>query len=101
MNESVYKVFRQAEWKTFQQEGHFRGSKDDLRDGFIHLSTQQQVNGVIERFFSGVRPLYVAEFTEPALLKKLKWEDSGSGELYPHLYGSDLQTADMTGFVKL
>lgn len=37
MKYSVYKIFRQAEWKTFQQEGHFKGSMDDLRDGFIHL----------------------------------------------------------------
>ena len=101
MKERVYKVFRQAEWQAFQQEGHFKGSKDDLRDGFIHLSNPQQVDGVIDRFFSGVRPLYIAEFTEPWLLQNLKWEDSGSGELYPHLYDSDLQAADMAGFVKL
>jgi uncharacterized protein (DUF952 family) len=101
MKNSVYKIFRQEEWQAFQQEGHFKGSEDDLRDGFIHLSTQQQVDGVIERFFAGVRPLYVAEFSEPELLQKLKWEDSGSGELYPHLYGFDLQAAEMAGFVKL
>jgi uncharacterized protein (DUF952 family) len=101
MKDRVYKIFRQAEWKAFQQEGHFRGSKDDLRDGFIHLSTKNQVEGVIDRFFSGVCPLYVAEFSEPQLLKQLKWEGSGASEFYPHLYGSDLQLADMAGFEKL
>ena len=101
MKDRVYKIFRQTEWEAFQQEGHFKGSKDDLRDGFIHLSNAQQVDGVIERFFSGVRPLYIAEFSKPVLLQNLKWEDSGSGELYPHLYDSDLQAADMAGFVKL
>lgn len=101
MKERVYKVFRLTEWQAFQQEGHFKGSKDDLRDGFIHLSSAQQIDGVIDRFFSDERPLYIAEFSEPDLLQNLKWEDSGSGELYPHLYSFDLQTADMAGFVKL
>lgn len=100
MKQRVYKIFRHAEWQVFQQEGHFKGSEDDLRDGFIHLSTGQQVDGVIDRFFPDVHPLYVAEFSEPDFLQNLKWEDSGSSELYPHLYGFDLQASDMTGFVK-
>ena len=52
MNGRVYKVFTETEWKTFQDTGQFEGSADDLRDGFIHLSTKKQLAGVIERFFS-------------------------------------------------
>ena len=101
MKDRVYKIFRQDEWNIFQQEGHFTGSKDDLRDGFIHLCTQKQVDGVIERFFPGVRPLYVAEFSKPELIKQLKWEVSGSYGAFPHLYAADLQAVDVTGSKKL
>jgi uncharacterized protein (DUF952 family) len=97
----VYKIFTETEWLNFQESGQFSGSLDDIGDGFIHLSSKDQVAGVVERFFAGKRPLYVAEFSEPDLLQKLKWEDSGAAELYPHLYGFDLQAADMSGFVKL
>jgi uncharacterized protein (DUF952 family) len=90
MNDSVYKVFTRIEWSSFHETGRFGGSADDLRDGFIHLSTKEQINGVIEKYFSGKHPLYVAEFSSPVFLKKLKWEASSSNEVYPHLYGSDL-----------
>ena len=51
---------------------------DDLRDGFIHLSTEEQVDGVIERYFSGQHPLYTAEFSGLNFLQILKWEISAS-----------------------
>lgn len=91
----------EIEWKRFQKTGRFNGSSDDIRDGFIHLSTQKQVDGVIERFFTGKSPLYIAEFSNPGFLERLNWERSSSGEIYPHLYGFELHVADLDGFVKL
>lgn len=85
----------------FQETGRFNGSADDLRDGFIHLSTKQQVAGVIDKFFSGVHPLYVAEFSGPGFIRRLKWEASLSNELYPHLYNSTLLGREVVSLVKL
>jgi len=99
--DKVYKIFTESEWNTFQETGQFKGSVDDLRDGFIHLSTKEQVAGVIERYFSGQHPLYIAEFSGPDFLQKLKWEISASGDVYPHLYGVNLLPSEVTGFVKL
>ena len=98
MNDKVYKVFTDSEWKAFQDTGKFEGSADDLRDGFIHLSTKEQIAGVIERFFSGIHPLYVAEFSACDFLEKLKWEASVSDRVYPHLYGSELFVNDISSF---
>ena len=86
VKDKVYKIFTESEWEAFQKTGLFSGSADDLRDGFIHLSTNEQLEGVIERFFSGKRPLYVAEFSDDDFLKTLSWEVSASNEVYPHLY---------------
>jgi len=47
----VFKVFTASQWNAFQESGQFSGSEDDLRDGLIHLSTKEQVDGVIERYF--------------------------------------------------
>ena len=101
MNDKVYKVFTDSEWKLFQNTGKFGGSADDLRDGFIHLSTEKQLAGVIERFFSGIHPLYIAEFSASDLHEGLKWEASASNEVYPHLYGAGLFATEINGFVTI
>ena len=100
MQDAVYKIFTQAEWETFQETSRFKGSELDLQDGFIHLSAREQVDGVIERFFQGIRPLYVAGFSSPRILEHLKWEASGSDGIYPHLYGSELLVDDVVDIVK-
>lgn len=101
MNESVYKIFTETEWEDFQEKGLFKGSVNDLSDGFIHLSLKQQVNGVIERYFLNIRPLYIAEFTDPDFIQRLKWEAIGSNDIYPHLYNADLLSNEVTSFVIL
>ena len=101
METRVYKILTEPEWMTLQQKGRFRGSDTDLRDGFIHLSTRLQVSGVIERYFAGVRPLYVAEFSDPAMIQSLKWEASDSNDIYPHLYTADLYANDVTSVEKI
>ena len=86
MTDTVYKIFTESEWKIFQDTGKFEGSADDLRDGFIHLSTKDQLARVIEMFFSNIHPLYIAKFSSSAFVQGLKWEISDSNEIYPHLY---------------
>lgn len=88
----VYKILKQNEWLQFQKEGAFQGSDADHRDGFIHLSTADQVKGVIGRYYSNsAEPLYIAEFSDPAFIRDLKWEETSSGGLYPHLYNAPLK----------
>ena len=101
MQDKVYKIFTESEWKGFQATGQFGGSADDRRDGFIHLSTKEQVDGVIERFFSGKRPLYIAQFSSPEFMQRLIWEASTSNEIYPHLYNSELFASEVINFVRL
>jgi len=101
MENKVYKIFTESEWNAFQESGQFEGSEDDLRDGFIHLSTKEQVDGVIDRFFSDRYPLFVAGFSGTDFRQHLKWETTVSGEDYPHLYGSKLLFSEVTSTVKL
>ncbi len=98
VKDKVYKIFTESEWEAFQESGRFGGSADDLRDGFIHLSTKEQLDGVIERFFSGKRPLYMAEFSGPEFLRRLTWEASASNEIYPHLYHLCIETSEIGSF---
>jgi uncharacterized protein (DUF952 family) len=82
---ALYKIFRSAEWAVFEAEGRFAGSRDDLRDGFIHLCTREQVDDTLLRHFADESGLVVAEVSvadDPAL----RWESSRGGALFPHLF---------------
>jgi uncharacterized protein (DUF952 family) len=89
-SEAVYKVFTEAEWQAFQSSGTFAGNAADISDGYIHLSKKIQLQRVIDKYYRDAGPVVVAEFADPSLLKKLKWEPASNGDLYPHLYGESL-----------
>jgi uncharacterized protein (DUF952 family) len=87
MPTTIYKIFRADEWRAAQRDGVFRGSPDDLRDGFIHFSSAEQVAGTYERYFSGQNGVVLAAVDADVLGTALKWEPSRGGALFPHLYG--------------
>ncbi len=82
----VYKVFRSGEWGELERAGATEGSPDDQRDGFIHLSTKDQIGGTLVRHFQGEHNLILAGVEADALGDALKWEAGADGEEYPHLY---------------
>lgn len=90
---AIYKIFRPEEWARFQEEGEFAGSLDDLRDGFIHLSTENQLEDTKARHFSGISDIVVVQVRVEEDTA-LEWEKSRNGELFPHLYRS-LRIADL------
>lgn len=82
----VYKILRGDEWRTLQQDGELQGSPIDLRDGFVHLSSAEQVAETAARHFAGVADLMLLAFDAAALGDALRWEPSRGGALFPHLY---------------
>jgi uncharacterized protein (DUF952 family) len=87
MDELLYKVLRASEWREAQSQGALAGSPDDLRDGFIHLSTRGQLDGTLDRHFAGETGLVVLEIAAARVHADLKWERSRDGGVFPHLYG--------------
>ena len=84
MNLIAHICSRQA-WQQAQQDGQYQG--DTLTsDGFIHCSKPEQILGVAERYFSGVRDLLILWIDPSKLAAELRWEAS-EGEVYPHIYG--------------
>jgi uncharacterized protein (DUF952 family) len=82
----VYKIARQAEWDEAQKTGIFKGSADDRRDGFIHLSSLSQVRTTFDKYFSTDDNLLLVTLEQDGLGRALKWEVSRGGEKFPHLY---------------
>lgn len=86
MGEPVYKICTAAALEQAKDAGRFDGSADDLRDGFIHLSRGDQVEGTLARHFAGQDDLVLLAFDAEALGGGLRWEMSRGGDLFPHLY---------------
>jgi uncharacterized protein (DUF952 family) len=83
----IYKVLRLPEWEAIGEAESFAGSPDDLRDGFIHFSTAEQLRGTVEKYFADEDYLVLLAVDPEALGAALKWEASRGGALFPHLYG--------------
>ena len=83
---TIYKLLRPAEWAAFERDGSFAGSPDDLRDGYIHLSAAEQVEGTRAKYFADVSDVVLLAADADALGDRLRWEASRGGALFPHLY---------------
>jgi uncharacterized protein (DUF952 family) len=82
----IIKLLRAGEWAQFQADGVFSGSADDLRDGYIHLSTPEQMPGTLAKWFADQAGVMAVTFDADALAADLKWEAARGGALFPHLY---------------
>ena len=82
----VYKILTQSQWRDALAVGSFAGSPDDMRDGFIHLSTGPQLSETARRYFSNQPDLVLLAFEQRGLGDALRWEPSRGGALFPHLY---------------
>ncbi len=89
---TVYKICPRGAWEAATAAGVYRGSADDLRDGFVHLSLEHQLAGTAARHFAGQEDLVLVAFDAADLGSALRLEPSRGGDLFPHLYG-ELSTA--------
>jgi uncharacterized protein (DUF952 family) len=87
MTKTIYHVCPAESWTATGESGTYRGSDDDLRDGFIHFSTANQVKESVAKHRAGQNGLVILAVSTNALGEALKWEPSRGGQLFPHLYG--------------
>ena len=92
----IYKICPASAWREAERQGVYRGSRDDVRDGYIHFSTAAQVNETARKHYFGQTGLFLIEVDADALGAALRWERSRNDELFPHLYG-ELDLGAVTG----
>jgi uncharacterized protein (DUF952 family) len=89
---TLYRIVSSADWREAVHQGAFQGSPDDLRDGFIHLSTAEQVRETAAKHYAGKSDLVLLFVHEQKLSElselALRWEPSRAGALFPHLYAA-------------
>lgn len=89
---AIYKIMGEADWAAALRTGVVSPAPVDRRDGYVHLSTDEQVLETARLYFSGRDDLVAAEFAAEEFGGAVKWEASRGGALFPHLY-ADLPAA--------
>ena len=88
--EVIYKLVDAEDWRIATVDGTYPGSAVDLHDGYIHMSTADQLDETARRHFSGLSSLLKVTIDTAALAalpaEALRWEPSRGGALFPHLY---------------
>lgn len=83
---TAFKILTAEQWARFQRDGLFQGAPVDIADGYIHMSTSDQLAETLAKHFLGQVNLTIAEIDLSLFGDELKWEVSRGGALFPHLY---------------
>ncbi len=79
-------------WKNFEGKDFYSAESLET-EGFIHCSFENQIDGVLQRYYSGVEKVLIMEIDSEKLTSKLVNEPSTNDETYPHIYGIINQAA--------
>jgi len=89
MSNIVYKIVSKVNWSNFIKSGikECKGFDNDLTDGFIHLSTHDQLYSTfIKKYNNENKNKYNLLAVDLEQSEDVKWEKAKNGNIYPHLY---------------
>ena len=84
----AFKIVTAGQWAEWQTSGTFTGAPVDLADGYIHLSTADQLTETANKHFAGQPDLVVVRVALADLGAAVRWEASRGGALFPHIYAA-------------
>jgi uncharacterized protein (DUF952 family) len=84
----IYHITTAKEWEIAQQKGIYEA--DTLAsEGYMHCSTEEQVQGVLERYYADRVNLVKLTINKEKVERPLIFELAGSiNEVFPHIYGA-------------
>lgn len=87
---NLYHIIDRNDWNHTSSKQEYKPNSLS-KDGFIHLSSKEQVAETADIFFKGKHKLLLLEFNIPSNDRKLKWESAIGGvnsrkKLFPHYY---------------
>lgn len=85
--EVIYHLTTLQEWEDAQDKGFYEPPSLQ-REGFIHCSTEAQLNDVLKRHFKNHENLVKLAIDPSRLTHSLKYDmNDGQQQEYPHIYG--------------
>ena len=82
----IYHITTSTDWIAQQHSPTYEAASL-ATEGFIHLSQNEQVAGVLERYYQNVPDLLVLHVDPAKLTADLRYEAATNNELFPHVYG--------------
>ena len=82
----IYHIVVPEIWEQVRNEPLYR-HESLAAEGFIHCSYEDQLDGVIGRYYADRDELVVLTIDTDKLAARLVAEPSTGGEIYPHIYG--------------
>ena len=49
MENFIYKICKEDDWKNAEKMGKFNGTEKDLNDGYIHFSKKNQIESTLKK----------------------------------------------------
>ncbi len=96
----IYHITTAAAWEKAQLEGAYIADSLAI-EGFIHCSTQDQVAGVLDRYYKGQTNLVKLTIEKSKVTSPLIFELATSiNEVFPHIHGPiDLESVILVEYV--
>lgn len=82
----IYHIVLPETWEAVR-DNSFYEAESLSSEGFIHCSYEDQLDGVIERYYSNEGQVVILTIDTNRLTSPLVSEPSANGEPYPHIYG--------------
>lgn len=83
----IYHVVTPKNWQKAMIDGFYEAPSLHA-EGFIHTSKQDQIQGVLERYYANETNLLLLHIDESKLTAPMKYELAPSvNEMFPHIYG--------------
>ena len=84
---NIYHITTREAWEQALTKGFYEAASLHS-EGFIHCSTDRQVEGVLQRYYSGKKDLVKLVIDTEKLKSPLHYELAPSvNEKFPHIYG--------------
>jgi uncharacterized protein (DUF952 family) len=83
----IYHVVTESNWEQALKSGFYEAPSLQT-EGFIHTSKEEQLSGVLERYYKDQVGLLLLHIDERRLTAPLRYELAPSvNEEFPHIYG--------------
>ena len=83
----IFKILDKDEWNKAKKNGSYTGSLQDLKDGYIHFSEEEQVHETLKKYYDKKDNLILLK-VHTLNPDHLVWENASNGDMYPHLYST-------------
>ena len=82
----IFHIVLPKVWKEVEEDELYE-AESLSKEGFIHCSFAEQIEDVLDRYYSEAETVVVLKIDPEKLDAKLVNEPSTDDEIYPHIYG--------------